>query len=179
MSGRWTAQLDGTTGGQQAARWGGATALTPCIEGGAACALRMPEPRVSSTLLSPLACFCAWRRKSAFGSWGNRNKNTCSLSQPLPHPSAVASSCRETRTDRQNLHWRLHVCTPDSPGERRPWLAHAKTSERGEECRADTKFRHAQRASRTALDIGREGGCPTPSGYLLSPGRAVQLRRLL
>ena len=52
-------QLDGTTGGQQAARWGGATALTPCIEGGAACALRMPEPRVSSTLLSPLACFCA------------------------------------------------------------------------------------------------------------------------
>ena len=67
---------------------------------------------------------------------------------------------------------------PDSPRERRPWLAHANTSERGEECRADTRFRHAQRASRTALDIGREGGCPAPSGYLLSPSRAVQLGRL-
>ena len=60
----------------------------------------------------------------------------------------------------------------------RPWLARAKTSEKGEECRADTRCRHAQRASRTALDIGREGGCPAPSGYLLSPGRAVQLGRL-
>ena len=62
MSDRWTAQLDGTTGGQQAARWGGATALTPCIEGGAACALRMPEPRVSSTLLSPPTCFLHVRK---------------------------------------------------------------------------------------------------------------------
>ena len=38
---------------------GWATALTPYVEGGAAGALRMPAPRVSSTLLSPLACFCA------------------------------------------------------------------------------------------------------------------------
>ena len=110
---------------------------------------------------------------------GNRNKNTCSLSQPFPHRSAVASRCRKTWADRQNLHWRLRVCTPDSRRERRPWLARAKTSERGEECRADTRCRHAQRASRTALDIGREGGCPAPSGYLLPPGRAVQLGRLL
>ena len=123
-------------------------------------------------------CFCAGGGKSAVGRRGGRNKNPGALSPPLPHPSAVASSCRETRTDRQNLYWRLHVCTPDSPGERRPWLARAKTSERGGECRADTRCRHAQRASRTALDIGREGGCPAPSGYLLSPGRAVQLRHL-
>ena len=110
---------------------------------------------------------------------GNRNKNTCSLSQQFPHRSAITSRCRKTRTDRQILPWRLRVCTPDSPGERRPWLARAKTSERGGECRADTRCRHAQRASRTALDTGREDGCPAPSSYLLSPGRAVQLGRLL
>ena len=110
---------------------------------------------------------------------GNRNKNTCSLSQQFPHRSAVTSRCRKTRTDRQILPWRLRVCTPDGPPERRAQLAHANTSERGGECRADTRCRHAQRASRAALDIGREGGYPAPSGYLLSPGRAVQLGRLL
>ena len=62
---------------------------------------------------------------------GNRNKNTCSLSQQFPHRSVITSRCRKTRADRQNLHWRLRVCTPDSRRERRPWLARAKTSERG------------------------------------------------
>jgi hypothetical protein len=52
------AQLDGTTGGQEVAGWGGATALTPYVEGGAVGALRVPAPRVSSTLPCPLACFC-------------------------------------------------------------------------------------------------------------------------
>ena len=37
-------------------------------------------------------------RGSAFGSRGNRNKNTCSLSQPFPHRSAITSRCRKTRT---------------------------------------------------------------------------------
>ena len=36
--------------------------------------------------------------ESAFGSRGNRNKNTCSLSQPFPHRSAITSRCRKTRT---------------------------------------------------------------------------------
>ena len=31
---------------------------------------------------------------------GNRNKNTCSLSQQFPHRSAITSRCRKTRTDR-------------------------------------------------------------------------------
>ena len=65
------AQLDGTTGGQEVAGWGGATALMPCIEGGAACALRMPEPRVSSTLLSPLACVCVRKLGPTLG-WAIR-----------------------------------------------------------------------------------------------------------
>ena len=72
------AQLDGTTGGQEVAGWGGATALTPYVEGGAAGALRMPAPRVSSTLPSPLACFCYYFQQLVAG-------NVLRLSTVMPH----------------------------------------------------------------------------------------------
>ena len=179
MSGRWTAWLHVKT---EVRRWpgrGGATAPRDLYSG--RCGSRVVDRCSSSVRRSWLAAAATTLSEAEISlrEPGSRNKNTCSLSQPFPHRSAITSRCRKTRTGRQNLHSRLRVRTPDSPRERRPWLARAKTSEKGEECRADTRCRHAQRASRTALDIGREGGCPAPSGYLLSPGRAVQLGRLL
>ena len=69
------AQLDGTTGGQEVAGWGGATALTPYVEGGAAGALRVLAPRVSSTLLSPLACVCVRKLGPTLG-WAIRRAHT-------------------------------------------------------------------------------------------------------
>jgi len=163
MSDRWTAQLDGTIGGQQAARWGGATALTPCIEGGAACALRMPEPRVSSTLLSPLACFCACAR------WGRRARVIRRAHTQTRMKVLSACPCLPAPAGNGRPMWewlgkgaRVFVTTPRLPkadfslGERRCGCGQPTASNgRGAAV-------HNSRAAPPRVQVAR-GGCSAPA----------------
>ena len=66
------AQLDGTTGGQEVAGWGGATALTPRIEGGAADALCLAGPRVRRHFPPPLLILVQAGQISPAPVWDTR-----------------------------------------------------------------------------------------------------------
>ena len=150
--------------------------LATCTRGGAARELWTAAPRPFDAVGWPQPQRRSPRLKSAFGSRGVVTKTRA----PFPNHSHIGlplqvGAERHGLTDKTFI--RVCVCARRMTRASAPPCARAKTSERGEQCRADTRFRHAQRASRTALDAGREGGCPAPSGCLLSPGRAVHLGR--
>ena len=162
MSDRWTAWLHAKT---EVRRWpgrGGATAPRDLYSG--RCGSRVVDRCSSSVRRSWLAAAarrCA-RLKSAFGSRGVVTKTRA----PFPNHSHIGlplqvGAERHGLTDKTFIG--VCVCARRMTRARRHHLAHVqKASERGEECRADTRFRHAQRASRTALDTGREGRLPRP-----------------